>query len=213
MSSAPPPGDGSPAERPSEQPAPYRDFGGSPGTYGNAPQQGGPYPGYPINPASGSPRTSTEARPGTVTTALILTWIGAGIFALLGGIAVVLADNPSLLDGIEQSIGQQIDEQTVVGLLRGLGALMVVWGLAAILAAVFAWRGRSWARIMLTVMGVMYGLFLLLSLAQGNPASVVGFVWVAGCVALLWTSSAKQWYATRSRAATSGYDQRPPQPW
>jgi hypothetical protein len=144
---------------------------------------------------------------------VVLSWIGAGLFMVLGLFALLFASNPEFLTGLETSLGQRIDEEMVSTVLQGVGALMLIWGVGVFVAALFAWRRRNWARILLTVMGVLYSLLQLLGAASGLAPALLAVAWVAVAVGLLWTGSANAWFAGRSSAAGQPGAVRPPQPW
>lgn len=195
------------------QPAPYVGYG-SPG---GQVQPDPAWPGTSVPPYPGGttawPGQPELRRPGSVTAGVVLSWIGAGLFVLLGLTALLFAGNPAFLTELEASLGQRIDEATVTTLMQGVGALMLIWGIGVFLAALFAWRRRRWARILLTVMGVLYSLFQLLGVLTGAVAALVPVMWVAVAVGLLWTPTANAWFAGRPGAAGQPEAVRPPQPW
>ena len=150
-------------------------------------------PSYPA--VSTAALTNRCTRPGSVTVSVALTWIGAFVCALLGGLMLARAGDKNLLDGYQGSIGQPIDRDRVSGQLRLLGAVMVPWGLAVIAVAARAGQGRGWARLALTVLGLGYcAVAAYLTTNHGGLGGPVTIAWVALCVGLLWTPSARQWY-------------------
>ena len=151
-------------------------------------------------------------RPVSVTAALMLTWSGAIVFSLMGALMLARAGDSNLLDGVERTLGRPIDRSYVSEQLRLLGAVMLPWGLAVIAVAAFAGRRRHWARLALTVMGALCcGVALYLTVDQGGLGGPITIAWVAVAVGLLWTGSARQWYAGQ-HARTSAYEALPPVP-
>jgi hypothetical protein len=147
-----------------------------------------------------------------VTAGVVLSWIGGLVFAILGLLAVLLANNAAFLTEIESTLGQEIDEEGLSALLRGMGVLILVWGVGVLLAATFAWRRRKWARILLTVMGAVYILVQLLAVITGAVAALLPVLWTALAVGLLWVPASNAWFAGRGGSAQP-YQVRPPQPW
>ena len=135
-------------------------------------------------------------RPSSVTAAVVLALTGAFLVALLGALAVVGADDKNLLDGYESSLGGPLDRDLVTSRLRVLGAVMVGWGALVIGVALFAGRRQRWARLTLTVLGVVACAFApYLTVAFGGVGAPAMFVWVVLWAVLLWTGPARQWYA------------------
>ena len=151
-------------------------------------------------------------RPVSVTAALVLTWSGAFLFSLLGALMLARASDTNLLAGVERTLGRPIDRAYVSEQLRLLGAVMLPWGLAVIAVAAFAGRRRHWARLALTVMGALCcAVALYLTVDNGGLGGPLTVAWVAVAVGLLWTGSARQWYAERHGRAPA-YDAHPPLP-
>ena len=122
------------------------------------------------------------------------------------------AGDKNLLDGYEGSVGRPIDRDRVSGQLRLLGAVMVPWGVAVIAVAARAGQGRRWARMALTVLGASCcAVAAYLTTSYGGLGGPVTVAWVVICVGLLWTPSAREWYAAHQHAAMA-YDPGPPRP-
>lgn len=178
------------------------------GTYPAPPYPPGQpvYPGYP-----GSPTPPT--RPGQVTAGVIMSWVGGGVFALLGVLLLALADNKDLLDGVEQQLGNQLNRDQATTIFRTLGVGLGVWGIAVIVFAVLAWNGKNWARIALTVMGGLYCASQLVGIVSGAVAGLPFLAYVVICVGLLWTRQAGAWFTARSYDAAGGPNRPPPIVW
>lgn len=166
----------------------------------------GESPSYPA--VSTAALTDRFVRPGSVTVSIALTWVGAFVCALLGALMLARAGDKNLLDGYEGSVGRPIDRDRVSGQLRLLGAVMVPWGVVVIAVAARAGQGRGWARVALTVLGASCCVVAAyLTTSYGGLGGPVTVTWVAICVGLLWTPSARAWYAAHNRAAMA-YDAR-----
>lgn len=148
----------------------------------------------------GEPVVATEpmSRPGTVTTACIVTWVFASlaIIGALGLLFTVTIGREEFRDEWEQepdldSLDVAADTAaTVIGVFTVIGAALAV---LAIVAAVAAFGGSSAGRVTLMVLSGLTALVsLVLSLA------IVPFLWVIAStitLILLFTSSANAWFA------------------
>jgi hypothetical protein len=88
--------------------------------------------------------------------------------------------------------------QTVSAIHTYLTVNIVLDVVFALLYVLFAYRvrqGRTWARLAITVIVVVFGLFDILSGTDGTTLAIVLIELVA--VALLWTPSARQFFPTR----------------
>ena len=169
-----------------------------------------PYlPGQPVYPGA----VALTARPGQVTAGVIMSWVGGGVFALLGVLLFALADNKDLLDGVEQQLGNQLNRDQATTIFRTLGVGLGVWGIAVIVFAVLAWNGKNWARIALTVMGGLYCASQLVGIVSGAVAGLPFLAYVVICVGLLWTREAGAWFTARSYDAAGGPNRPPPIVW
>ena len=157
----------------------------------------------------------SDARPGTVTTACIVTWVFASL-AIAGAAMLLLAVTVGRRDFEEEwekepdldslDVGAET-AATAIGVLTVV--CMVLAGLA-IIAAVAAFRRSSAGRILLMVLS---GLTAVLSLVAS--LAVVPFLWaIASTVTLilLFTSSANAWFTRRPAALGPAVYQQPPNP-
>jgi hypothetical protein len=148
-----------------------------------------------------------------VTAGVIMSWVGGGVFALLGVLLFALADNKDLLDGVEQQLGNQLNRDQATTIFRMLGVGLGVWGIAVIVFAVLAWNGKNWARIALTVMGGLYCASQVVGIVSGAVAGLPFLAYVVICVGLLWTREAGAWFTARSHDAAGGPNRPPPIVW
>ena len=168
-------------------PAPY----GQPSPYGQ-PQPGAYHPAYlPVAPDPGR-------RPGTVTAAAVLTWVGS-VIALLGLgflLIAVLAGIDEYYEGFEDSASgwtrDEISAFTVV-----LAVVGIVWSIVAMVLAFFVVRRANWARIVLTISAaVAIPLCLLTSLAI-LPA--LNLVMCIVAIVLLYVGRGNAWFRGEAR--------------
>lgn len=145
-------------------------------------QQGG-YPGYPGGTSSpyGEPSLGQPARPPAVLIVSIVLWALTGLFLVLPGLTFVLAGGnfpEQQLDemaDMAEAYGVQVDpavleQSLVVGVIIGivLGVLLIVLPLLML--------GRqNWARILLTVVGVL-SLLPVLGTVVGPLVIIVAIV-------------------------------------
>ena len=136
-------------------------YGQPPGAFPESGQSqyGGAQPG----PYSGPRR-------GTVTAGCIMTWIGAVIGVGLGVFLAALASDAD----VQRRLGLAAED---AGLLQALSIGFVLWSVLAAVLAFFAFRGAFWAAIALLVMAVLYLIFQLLSLTQGQGGNILGPVY------------------------------------
>lgn len=180
-----------PMPPPSTEPRPMAGFGTAP--VGYAPAVTAPAP-RPV----GRPAT----RPPRLLWACILTWTvcGLAISAMVLSVLVLLAapdvvfdemhrQNPDLAsDGLTDS---EIRTATFV-----LAAVVMVWGGAAVLFAVQAFRGVGWARLALIVSAAVAGVVCLL----GSVLNVLLALPLVAClvtVALLLQPDVRAWFRSR----------------
>jgi uncharacterized membrane protein HdeD (DUF308 family) len=109
----------------------------------------------------------------TVRWGVALAYLGAAAMALLGLIGFLVAFDSSKADDF------------------AFGAMFLVLGGVLGILAACAHRRRNWARIVLTVLGTLYALLTVLSLA---PAAMATALYVVIAVILLWVGGAQTWY-------------------
>ncbi|TDE89995.1 hypothetical protein EXU48_18910 [Occultella glacieicola] len=152
-------------------------YGAPGGQFGN-PYGGAPYGGLP------------PERPGTVKASAILSWIGGGLGVLFGLLIAILggtiANNPEVAEMLPGA----------GGLVVGLGIVLLLWSAGVIVLAALMWRGKKGAAIGLAVMGGLYTLLSIVSVATGSSDAQLGLgvVWVIIASALAVVNSSRTWY-------------------
>ncbi len=198
---------------PAAPPAPDPGYGARPG-YGAQPGQGA-QPGYPAQyaPYPGGPVPPDPPRPSPLSTAVKLMWVGAGLallnmlstFLFIGDIREGVEDG--LSDGGTSVSDSTVDAAVTLGIIFG-----VVIGLITV--ALWVWmavmngKGRSWARVVATVLGGLGLLFGLIGLAGGTfgaqttPVSlasgVINVILAIAILVLLWNSQNTEYYRAHS---------------
>ncbi|MGH3445442.1 MAG: hypothetical protein ACRDPB_08705 [Nocardioidaceae bacterium] len=191
-----------------DQPPPSWGYGEQPG------EQPGGYPGqqmpsYPAPPPPyGQPVAQVE-QPPSIRTAVRLMWVGAGlsVISLIVGLVAI----GGMKDEIRRQLAaqnQQVTQSTVdaaftVGILFG-----VVFGVIGILLWLWmAWKngqGRSWARIVSTVLGVIYVISTIVNLSSSTSSGVSKILGVITLIidvvilVLIWRSESSAFYKSRS---------------
>lgn len=212
-------------------PGPYSPAPGSYGTgYGGVrypyPGDQGPtspatgYPYNPYNPYGGSGTDQYPAgldqttpppapRPAALVAGLVLMILAALPFLFFGALFLLLPFDastipPELLDN-PQVAAAGVTPEALVSLLRTAGAILLALSLLYIGFAVLAFTGRSWARILVTVMTTGFSVMLLLGLASGGAADVASAVLIllpivlsVGGLTLFFLGSSNRYFATRS---------------
>jgi hypothetical protein len=198
---------------PPTAPAPYGSTYGAPTTaplpqqQTGAYQQPGPYPG--VAPAARRPRQ--------VVTACTIAWGTSAIVAAMMVGTLLALQSDSLVQDMHTRIGNNralaqsgMTFDQLVMAVRVAVVLVMLWAVAAMVVAVFAFRGQSWARIVLAVSAVAAALLGLLC-GITFPGFFLVSVAAVASVALLFNKESSLWYA-------GPRDQGPPppppaQPW
>jgi len=98
-------------------------------------------------------------RPVSLTIGVILQWVAAAV-AVISGLDLIAAAFSMSRSGISEELESTLREQGVTDIAGSLlvlgvflaGVSIVVLALLRILIAAYVWQGRSWARIVLTVL-------------------------------------------------------------
>jgi hypothetical protein len=153
-----------------------------------APPPIAPPPVMPPPVAWGAPPMATVAKGGRTTLAAI-AGVGLIILGVLGGlfgiaIAVFGSSVVGQLDlGQYGDFGDINDPAAVVsGFIAFIGIVVVVYSLVYLFGGIGIVRSRGWGRVMGLIVGILSGLFWLLSLTGGGSSSGassgIGFVLV-----------------------------------
>lgn len=181
-----------------------------PGGYPSAPQQGG-YPGAPQQPypqgGQPHPAPGQQGAPSTppkpLALAVKLMYVGAALslVSVLSSFLFTdaLRDQFAGQPGMDQAM---VDTAVTIGLVTAVVIGLVSVGLW-ILNAVFNSRGKQWARILSTVLGVLAVISTLIGFTQPAPAlsrvlSVVQMLLAIGIVVLLWRPESSRFYQAMS---------------
>lgn len=177
-----------------------------------------PQPGQP--PQYYYPQTppSPAGRPGTVTWAAILTWIGAGLVLLTGlaVLAAMVAAHDSFLDEIDRQLRTNADFKDLNMSARDIASavsvvfgIIVLWCIATIVFAVFMFRGHNWARIVLAVSAAAAALLSLIAVL--SLVSVLPLAAAVTAGILMFTPSANAFF--RGSGGAPGASPPPQQPY
>jgi len=98
-------------------------------------------------------------RPVSLTIGVILQWVAAAV-AVISGLDLIAAAFSMSRSGISESLESTLREEGVTDIAGSLlvlgvflaGVSIVLLALLRILIAAYVWQGRSWARIVLTVL-------------------------------------------------------------
>lgn len=157
------------------------------------------YPGYPAYPPYGYPPAPGlvpgPGRPGKVTAAAVITWVGAGLallvslFMALRGGAIpddALRDFPQRFPDIE------LDINKIRTLIVVTGLVMLLWSASACVLAGLVLRRHNWARVVLAVSASMTILFSLLAITAVVPLLITGSA--IAVLVLLFSREANAWF-------------------
>lgn len=214
-----------PAQPPYSQPQPTQPQYGQPQPqpaqpqYGQQPDQGQAgfpqapaYPGMPTAPGytpGAYDEASTAEPPTSIVRAAQLMLVGAGISVV--NIVVTWATRSQLRDEVARltdADGNRLTASQVDSLVSASMVIGTITGLIAV--ALWIWMasanraGRSWARIVATVLGLLNVMSLGASLAQGRltplgiVVSVVSLLLAVVILYLLWRPESSKYYVRRS---------------
>jgi hypothetical protein len=170
-----------------------------------APDANGPGSSMPVAPQyqAGTAAAASVERPSSVTRAVQLMYVGAILSAL--GIVVAWLTKSELADQIEaagpslspENVDSAVTISLAVGTVIGLiGVLLWVW------MAVANGAGKSWARIVATVLGGIGILSGVYSLSTGTGITIVlqvlSLVLAIVILVLLWRPASSAFYQARS---------------
>jgi hypothetical protein len=198
MSTAQPPDEGDPGRYSGAQPLPA--------------YEPGPFPSYPE--AAGTAQTeSRPPQPPSIRTAVRLMWAGAALSALT--LVLTLVSLSSLKSHVREQLLKDdptLSPSDVNAAYNAVVAAAVIIGVIAIALWLWmAWKngqGRSWARIVATVLGVLNLLSSFFTIASGNALAISEILTVANLIlavvilVLLWRRESSDFYAASRRSVS-----------
>jgi hypothetical protein len=143
----------------------------------------------------------STARPTELLQACTLTWVCAGV-VLAGSAIVVLAMalDPSLAKDLYEKDTSFADAGLTPTSMRSfflaICSFLAVWSTGAIVLAVFAFRGRNWARIGLLASAASSAIFCL-ALAVSSPVLVIPGLASGAAAFLLLRPHVRDWFTNR----------------
>lgn len=182
---------GPPVPPPSTEPRPVAGFGTAPVAYAPAATSPAPRP-------TGRP----EGRPARLLWACILTWTvcGLAIVVMALSVLVLLAAPDAVFDEMHRQNPDLASEGLTDSEIRSatfvLAAFVLVWGGAAVVFAVQAFRRVSWARLALLVSAAVAGVLCLLA-SVFNLLLALPLVACLVTVALLLQPDVRAWFRSR----------------
>lgn len=175
-----------------------------PGPPDGGPPPAGPWASDNLPPHPGAPVQQAEPPP-SIITAVRLMWLGAGLSAL--GILLTFQTD-ALRDAIEDSDSSltpsEVDSAVAVGVGFGVVVGLIGVGLWLWMASANG-QGKSWARVVATVLGALNVVGAIFSLAV-NPATAVSavltilsLILAVVILVLLYRPESSRFYEARSR--------------
>lgn len=175
------------------------------------PGQPSPYPAYGQQPPASPPPYGEQAwagsndlvpprRPGTVTIACILAWVFSGMTLLVAGFVLLgtMIDRNAAVDRLRDDPRYDqydVDPEQLLNLVAGISVVALVLSIAAIVAAVLAFRGSNAGRIVLAVCAGLSAVISLVAVLACIP--IVTLIASVAAVVLLFTGGANEWYRSR----------------
>lgn len=178
-----------------------------PGQYGQPGQSGqygepSPYGQY----GDSGPRS--DKRPGTVTAASIITIVMSALtlvlFGILAVVGAVARNNDDLLADLQKELDGQpgfedVSAEDVANLLLGIGPIIALWSLAALVLAIFAMKRHNWARILVVVSAAISAIVSLIGITGG--ISIISLIASVAAIVLYFTGGAGDWYRRKNQPA------------
>ena len=156
-------------------------------------------PQYRDQPVAAAP----VGRPSSVTRAVQLMYVGAALIAV--GLVIAWTTKSQLRDQIEATsptlTPDQVESAVTVSLVTGIVVGVIAVGLWLWMAAANG-AGRSWARVVATVLGALGVLSAILSLTTGTGITIalqlVTLVLAVAILVLLWRPASSAYFQARS---------------
>lgn len=167
--------------------------------YGGPP----PYAGQLGGSREEARRPEESRRPGTVTTAAVIT-IVTSTLVLLAGIGFVILGalgSETFYDSVREGgrgAYDDFDNDDLEALVLGIGVVLAVWSVAAIVLGVLVLRRSSVARVLLVISAALSLLLSLLAIL--SLVSALTFIAAVAVIVLLFTGGANDWFARRRPA-------------
>jgi hypothetical protein len=164
------------------------------------------YPQYPAGPPEPPPGSAPLGeRPRSIAMAINLIWAGVALSVITSILSFVNLDE-AVDTAIEGDTSGTLSESSArTGIVVVLLLILVIGvGIYAMLA-VFLGRGKNWARIVYTVLAVIFGLLGVLGLGGDQPAislllTVVQLALIAATLYFLWQKESTAWLTGRPTA-------------
>ena len=166
-----------------------------------------PYPAYSQYGTYGT--GDPDKRPGTVTTASIMTMVLSAIVGLLGllGFVGLLVAKDDVMEAmrdamVEQGVQEDVDLEAVYGVLLAVALVFIAWCLIAFVLAIFVLRRSNVSRILLVVSSAVTALLSLLAI--GGGVSIITLIGSIAVIVLLFTGGANEWFSRRNTRQVTG---------
>lgn len=145
---------------------------------GPQPFQYSPYGPYTPPPAGLDQQVERPARPGVVALGLALLVVAALPFLAFGLVFLLVPLGPDILtpefvDNPQLRAAGITDIGVLVSVVRLLGGVLTVLAVVYLVFVVVGFTGRNWARILVAVMTAGFSAFLLLAIVSAGTADPV----------------------------------------
>lgn len=177
------------------------------------PQQPGYPPAYGYPPQAGGYGAPTGQRPGKLTAAAVLTWVGAGLMLFLF-VLVLIGGLVLPQDELDQALREELDGQplpfSMDALRQGLvigGLIGSAWCVAACVFAGMMLKRKNGARIMLAVSAGATILLSVLSITAIVPLLFAGAA--VAVLVLIFNGEVNAWFRGEAPGGMPPYQQQP----
>jgi hypothetical protein len=150
-----------------------------------------PQAGYASPPMAGM----VDHRPGWVTFAAVMQFIGAAAL-LLGGLLAMVGGSfiAALFEG---GLGEFGD--VLAGIIVVVGVILLLLGVLFLFMGLGLLKGRGWARITAIVFAALGALFAILAIVQGDFGSLLNLVLDGLIIYALVNPKSKAWFDQMAR--------------
>lgn len=166
-----------------------------PPVYPQAPSYPPAQPGYYYGTPPAPGFAPAGGRPGKLTAAAVITWIGAGlvglmsVLVLIGGLVLPEAELLEYQDEFDQA-GLTIDDLKAIIVV--MGVVGIVWCGGACISAGLMLKRQNWARVLLAVSSAATILFSLLAITAVIPLVFTGAA--IAVLVMIFSSESNAWF-------------------
>lgn len=143
---------------------------------------------------------TTTAGTKTAPTPIVISfwlWVVSAVLSVISGVTAATSAGTVAEAAAEQSASGGVLSSSVLLISTAVGAFIV--GALHVLFAFFMLRGRNWARIVLTVVGILSVLGSITGLIALNPLSFIFVIVTIVAIVQMYVPAAREYFAANKR--------------